>query len=130
MTQAHRLLLQLRGTVSADGLHKIRRNSHQQTHFFLKSPSLVLLLQRAVVCGSGGLVRFLLVSFPRANKTLSLLRVTFCGNRINPNMDEPAIFVKKDEFFHPLLALFPRFSPLNARFNATTCCYILLPHGS
>jgi len=68
MTHAHRLLLQLRCTVSADGLHKIRRYSHQQTHFFLKSPSLVLLLQRAAVCGSGGLVRFLLVSFPRANK--------------------------------------------------------------
>jgi uncharacterized protein YcfJ len=31
-------------------------------------------------------------------------------------MDEPPIFVKKDEFFHPLLALFPRFSPLNAAF--------------
>jgi hypothetical protein len=27
-------------------------------------------------------------------------------------MDEPAIFVKKDEFFLPLLAVFPRFSPL------------------
>jgi hypothetical protein len=27
-------------------------------------------------------------------------------------MDDPLTFVKKDEFFHPLLAVFPRFSPL------------------
>jgi hypothetical protein len=38
-------------------------------------------------------------------------------------MDEPAIFVKKDEFFHPLLAVFPRFSPLNNPFRRV---YLLL----
>jgi hypothetical protein len=38
-------------------------------------------------------------------------------------MDEPVIFVKKDEFFHPLLALFPRFSPLNGPFGRV---YLLL----
>jgi hypothetical protein len=38
-------------------------------------------------------------------------------------MDEPAIFVKKDEFFHPLLAVFPRFSPLKATFGRV---YLLL----
>jgi hypothetical protein len=32
-------------------------------------------------------------------------------------MDERLTFVKKDEFFHPLLAVFPRFSPLIAGYT-------------
>jgi uncharacterized protein YcfJ len=38
-------------------------------------------------------------------------------------MDELPIFVKKDGFFHPLLALFPLFSPLNTGFRWV---YVLL----
>jgi hypothetical protein len=38
-------------------------------------------------------------------------------------MDEPLTFVKKDEFFHPLLPVFPRFSPLIAGY--TRPCMLL-----
>jgi hypothetical protein len=37
LSQPDRLLLQFRDTESADGLHKIGRHCHQQTHFSLKS---------------------------------------------------------------------------------------------
>jgi hypothetical protein len=61
MTQAQRLLLQIRRAVSTDRLHKIRRHSHQQTHFIV-STHLFCFRKRGVLEAAAGFLSPDLVS--------------------------------------------------------------------
>jgi hypothetical protein len=96
MAKAACFLLQFRSAVSPDRLHEIRRHSHQQTHFPLKFPTV---------------------------KTLSPVRVTFCGIRINPNIAEQARFVRIVGHFQPVLSVF---TPFFALMTYLHVCFRLL----